>query len=394
MSDNGYDQAPGWDEFRRQMPVVSKWTYLDHAAVAPLSGPAGRAIVEWCGQAVTEGIEVWSDWCRRVEEVRQTAASLIGAAQDEIALVQNTTHGINLVAEGYPWRAGDNVVTLDNEFPSNLYPWMNLENRGVQTRRVVVDDGRVDLDQLAEACDQRTRVVSVSWVGYASGWRSDVEQLARMAHDQGALLFLDAIQGLGVFPMDVATTGVDFLSADGHKWLLGPEGAGLFFMRREHLDRLRPHGLGWNSVVHQYDFTRIELNLRQAAARFEGGSQNMAGMIGLGASLDLLTAHGLSRSVSPIAERILEIANLAADRLERLGARIVSDRSTQNASGIVAFELPGIDPVQVRRECMKSGVALSCRGGWLRISPHAYNNDEDIDRLIQKISTLFPRSSQ
>ena len=159
-----------------------------------------------------------------MEDVRRLGAQLVGADPTEIALVRNTTEGITLVAEGYRWRPGDNVVTLDNEFPSNLYPWMNLAERGVETRRVVTDNGRVDLDRIRDACDARTRIVSVSWVGYASGWRSNLDDLAEVAHRRGALLFVDAIQGLGVFPLDVSQTPLDFLAADGHKWLLGPEG--------------------------------------------------------------------------------------------------------------------------------------------------------------------------
>jgi selenocysteine lyase/cysteine desulfurase len=274
------------------MPVTARWVYLDHAAVAPIPAPAQQAIAHWADEAAHDGATRWPEWDRRVHEVRGLAARLIATDEDEIALVHNTTAGISLVAEGFPWQSGDNVVTLANEFPSNLYPWMNLASRGVETRRVAVDRGRVDVDRIAEACDERTRIVAASWVGFASGWRNDVAQLARVAHDNGALLFLDAIQGLGVFPLDVRATNVDFLAADGHKWLLGPEGAGILFIRREHLDRLRPLGVGWHSVGHDHDFDRIEPDWKPSAARYEGGSENTPGFIGLRASLQLLLAYG------------------------------------------------------------------------------------------------------
>ena len=203
-----------------------------------------------------------------------------------------------------------------------------------------------------------------------------------MAHDRGALLFLDAIQGLGVFPLDVGKTAVDFLAADGHKWLLGPEGAGIFFIRREHLDRLRPVGVGWNSVVGAHDFSRIELALKPTAARYEGGSQNMAGLFGLGASLELLARFGSAA----IARRVVEITDLACRRLEEIGAVIRSDRRPPHKSGIVVFELPGRDPAgPAAAAAQQAGVVLSCRGGRLRISPHAYNDAEDIDRLIEAL---------
>ena len=244
------------------------------------------ALLHWVRQAADEGDTVWPEWHAHVEACRRLGAQLIGADIAEIALVRSTTEGISLVAEGFRWQPGDNVVTLDNEFPSNQYPWMNLAERGVETRRVPADGGRVDLDRLSAACDARTRIVSISWVGFASGWRVDLDKVAELAHQRGALLFVDAIQGLGAFPLDVGRTPIDFLAADGHKWLLGPEGAGLLYVRRPHLAHLRPLGVGWHSVVQGSDYNRIALDLKPSAARYEGGSQNMAGFIALAASLE------------------------------------------------------------------------------------------------------------
>jgi len=381
ISDGSAKQSSDWDEFRRQMPVAKKWAYLDHAAVAPLPSPARAALAGWADEAAENGDISCPIWSRQVEELRALSARMIGAEPAEIALVRNTTEGINLVAQGFPWRAGDNCVTLADEFPSNQYPWMQLADRGVETRRVPAEEGRVDLDRVAAACDRRTRVVTVSWVSYSSGWRNDMDRLAEIAHSRGALLFVDAIQGLGVFPLDVRRTPVDFLAADGHKWLLGPEGAGVFFTRRGHLDLLRPIGIGWNSVVHSHDFGRIELILKDSAARYEGGSQNTAGMIALGASMSLLQRFG----PQALEGRIFEITDLACQRLAEIGAVVVSDRRLEHKSGIVVFELPGKDPEAVRRECLEQGVVLSCRAGRLRVSPHAYNNAADIDRLIEAL---------
>ncbi len=373
--------ADPWAEFRRQMPIADRWAYFDHAAVAPLPAAARDALVRWAHQAAEQGDTVWPQWTQRVEQVRKLAARLIAASPDEIALVRSTTEGISLVAEGFRWQPGDNVVTLDNEFPSNLYPWMNLAERGVETRRVATDGGRVDLNRLDAACDARTRIVSVSWVGYASGWRSNLDALAELAHARGALLFVDAIQGLGAFPLDVSRTPLDFLAADGHKWLLGPEGAGLLYVRREHLDRLRPLGVGWHSVVHASDYNRIALDLKPSAARYEGGSQNTAGFLALAESLELLLGLG----VENIGRRILEITDLACQRLAQAGCPIASPRDGEHRSGIVLFETPGRDPQQVRAHLEQAGVVVRMRAGKLRISPHAYVNPEDVDRLIAAI---------
>jgi selenocysteine lyase/cysteine desulfurase len=366
------------------MPVAGRWAYFDHAAVSPLTRPAAAAVTSWATDVLENGDANWPDAFHGVEAARETAALLVGAEVDEIALVPNTTVGLNFVAEGVDWRAGDNVVTLADEFPSNVYPWMNLNARGVEMRRVPTEvSGRLDVDRLAAACDDKTRVVAVSWIGYATGYRHDIDRLAQIAHQHGALFVLDAIQGLGVFPIDVRKTPVDVLAAGGQKWLLGPEGTGIAYVRREALQTLRPFGLGSHSVVHERDYTRIELDLKPTAARYEGGAQNMCGMLALGESLTLFLELG----VDSLSAAVLDITDLACRRLAEIGAAIVSDRRPgdrggEQRSGIVAFELPGRDSLSVKKHCLTQGVVLSCRAGRLRISPHAYNNEEDVERLI------------
>jgi cysteine desulfurase / selenocysteine lyase len=369
-----------WEEFRREMPAAVEWAYFDHAAVAPIPRPTADAMTRWADEAAEFGGAIWPKWKSVRESLRSQAAQFVGAELDEMALVRSTTEGINLVAEGFPWQPGDNVVTLADEFPSNLYPWMNQGRRGVETRRVATDDGRVDLNRLADACDNRTRIVSISWIGYASGWRNDLTSVAEIAHRHGALFFLDAIQGLGAFPLDVRRTPIDFFAADGHKWLLGPEGAGLFYIRREHLERIHPIGVGWNSVAQASDFSHIELKFKDSAARFEGGSSNMVGFTGLASSIELLGRL----DGAAIGRRIVAMTDLACSRLADAGARIASHRENPDrSSGIVLFEWPGRDPQSVRRQLLDRKIVVSCRSGKLRISPHAYCNDSDIDRLVE-----------
>ncbi len=374
--------------FRAAMPIAQHVAYFDHAAVAPLPASTRKAILHWLDQATEEGDVVWSQWAQRLEDVRQTAARLIGAQPSEIALVPNTTSGISLVAEGFPWQPGDNVVTLANEFPSNQYPWMNLASGGVEVRRVPVEGGAVDLNRLAEACDSRTRILSASWVGYATGWRINLREVSQICRRAGCLFFLDAIQGLGVFPIDVHADGVDFLAADGHKWLLGPEGAGLLFVRQEHLARLRPLMIGWNSVVQGSDYTRIELNLRDEAARYEGGSQNMVGFFGLGASLDLLASLGVGPRSSPVAEQVLAITDYACQRLLELGATLLAPRDGDHRSGIVTFNLSSQDANTVRKRLETKKIIVRCRAGGVRISPHGYAITEEVDRLMEELRQL------
>ncbi|GAB6165597.1 aminotransferase class V-fold PLP-dependent enzyme [Thermostilla marina] len=364
--------------FRDEMTVARKFAYFDHAAVAPLPQRAVEGITRWLREAHECGDLHWPRWAEEVEDLRDAAARLIGAARDEIALIRNTSHGIGLVAEGFPWKPGDNVVILSDEFPSNVYPWMNLADRGVETRLVPLDN-TFSLEQLLESCNERTRIVSISWVNYLTGRRHDLGSIGEALHRRGILFFVDAIQGLGVFPLDVHDLPIDFLASDGHKWMLGPEGAGFFYCKQEHLDRLHPIGVGWNSVVHAFRFDHLEYRLKPTAERFEGGSQNMVGMIGLKGSLGLLLEVGIEH----IRDAVLEATETACEALRRVGAEILSDRSPEVASGIVAFRFPDCDHQRLRASCLAEGVVLSCRGPGLRISPHGYCTKEDIERLVE-----------
>jgi len=374
-----------WRDFRDQMPVTGQWVYLDHASVAPLMKPAADAMTAWIRNVSDHGAGDWSVWRAKVESARNAAASLLGADETEIGLIRNTTEGVNIVAGGFPWQPGDNMVTFADEFPSNLFAWHALADRGVEVRQVPTIDQRFEPQQLRDACDRRTRVIAVSWVGYATGWRNDLQQIAEIAHQHDALLFVDAIQGLGVLPLDVRECAVDFLAADGHKWLLGPEGAGIFYARHSALDRIRASGLGWNSVVQAGDFSNTELNLKPGGARFEGGSYNMAGMAGLEACLNYLNGIGVDR----LSRRLQEVVGRVHDILERLGCLVASPRDARSWSGIVAFQVPGRTPRDVYQSCRNAGVLVNCRGGRVRLSPHVYTNETDLLALQDRLQRLM-----
>jgi selenocysteine lyase/cysteine desulfurase len=245
----------------------------------------------------------------------------------------------------------------------------------------------MDYQRLADACDQRTRVISVSWIGYATGYRCDPATVGEIARQKGAFFLLDAIQGLGVFPLDVRAAGVDFLAADGHKWLLAPEGAGLAYIRHELLDRLRPTIVGWNSVVGRFDFQQIDLQLRPEAARYEAGAQNMIGQLAFGGSLQTLFAAGLSNQSWALADQVLHAVQSLVPRLQDVGA-VVAELPAAVRSGIVVFQLPGHDPAVVRQKLLESGVVTSCRGGKVRVAVHAYNHSQDFDRLLNGLQDI------
>jgi len=385
MADAPYDvMVETRRQLRAHMPVADKWAYFDHAAVSPVTASAAAAMWRCTDECLREGDTLWPEWARRIHDMRQEAAGLIGADADEIALVPNTTAGINLVAEGLDWHPGDNVVTLADEYPSNLYPWMHLADRGVETRRVPTNDGRVDYDQLEDHVDERTRVITVSWVAFSNGCRRDLGVIGEIAARRGALFFVDAIQGLGAFPLDVRETSIDFLAADGHKWMLGPEGAGIAYIRRDRLPILRATGVGAHSVVQGSDYTHIELKLKENASRYEGGSLNVPGMLGLGASIALLRSLGPAN----VAAAVLDITDHVCQELEKLKLRVVSPRDGEERSGIVSFEFPQADLLAVRRHCLARGVALATRAGRIRVSPHGYTDRDDVARLIGALQSF------
>jgi cysteine desulfurase / selenocysteine lyase len=368
-----------WDFVREtQFPVVRNWAYFDHAAVAPLPRRSGEVLREWALDQEQNGVVGWLDQERRLEATRDRVAGLINADRDEIAFINSTTQGIGLIAEGYPWRPGDNVVTADDEYPSNLLPWMNLASRGVEVRQVPGREGRIRPEDLVAAFDRSTRVLAISHVEFATGFRNDLDALAEICQARGVALFVDAIQGLGPHRIDVRRTPIDFLAADGHKWLLGPEGAGFLFVNREWIDRLRPIGVGAHSVIGSYNAPRVELKLKPNAQRWEGGSFSMPGLLTFGASVGLFHEWGLEA----VSRRIVERADAVRELAASAGWTVYGSPREADRSAIVVLERVGVDPAAAAAELRRTrGLVVACRRGRLRISPHVYNNHEDLERL-------------
>jgi selenocysteine lyase/cysteine desulfurase len=368
-----------WQALRHEFPVTRRWAFFDHAAVAPITGRAQRALGEWAADMAENGDVYESRWVKRVEEVRALFGKLLNADPLDIAFVKNTSEGIGIVAEGFPWRSGDNLVTAAEEYPANVYPWMNLVDRGVDVRLVRSRDGRIEMDDLRAALDGGTRLVTLSHVEFASGFRNNLDAIGALCRERGIYFFVDAIQGLGVLPLDVQQTPIDFLAADGHKWLLGPEGAGIFYLRRELIDLLHPVGVGWNSVVNSRDFSRIDFRLKPHAGRWESGSLNVAGIHALGTSLGLL----LDLGISAVSARVLELTDYLCERARRASLTVFSSRRPEDKSGIVSLIVPGVEVRPLVRRCREAGVVINQRAGRLRVSPHCYNTTEELDKLLE-----------
>jgi selenocysteine lyase/cysteine desulfurase len=371
-----------WTHFREHFPVTAHWAFLDHAAVAPPPTECARAITEWADDKARHGATSFHIWDQRIEETRRRAGQLINADPLDICFVGCTSHGIGIIAEGFPWKPGDNIVTAAEEYPANQYPWMNLRDKGVEYRAVPSRGNRVEIADLRDAMDSHTRVLAISSVEFASGYRNDLAALGELCRHRGVFFFVDAIQSLGVIPMDVRQLPIDALAADSHKWMLGPEGAGIAYIRREWVDRLHATGVGWNSVVNATDFSTIDFRMKPHAGRWEGGTHNVGGIAGMGESLKLLLDAGIAN----VQARVRELTDYLCNRVRSIGVEVFSSRKAGEDSGIVSLLTPGRDPRELLRRCKANGIAVNVRGGRLRVSPHAYNTVEEIDRFVEVVS--------
>lgn len=371
--------------FRREFFAPSEYAYLNHAAVAPLPRRAVRRMTEIAEEVSRSGDQRWMDRNQEVERVRGLAARLLGARDPrEVCFVENTSTGLSMIAEGFGWRAGDNVVSAGLEFPSNVYPWMRLADHGVEYRAVQERDGRLDLDELIARIDARTRVVAVSWVYYASGFRLDLRRLGEACRERGVLFVVDVIQGLGALELDVERDLLDVAVASSHKWLLGPEGIGVMYVSDRVVDRFRPLRAGWRSMRNQGAWTEFAVDWNEGARRFESGTLNVYGIAALGGSLDLLLEAG-PRAIEP---RVLALAERAAAGLAERGFRRINSGLSGEASGIAVAVHPRRSADDLVRRLAERRVVVAVRAGRLRVSPHFYNTEEEVDRMLAELAWI------
>lgn len=368
---------------RHEFPVVANQIFLAHAAVCPLPRRVGEAVRDYAASASTQDQEqpVLKDLFLRCREL---AARLIGAAADEIALVGPTSLALSFIAGGLPLRRGDNVVVYQDDYPSNVYPWMALAARGVQVRFLPVRGlGRIRVADVLGQVDEQTRLVALASCHFISGWRLELEALGRALAERRVAFSVDAIQTLGAFPTPAAAC--DFACADAHKWLLGPCGAGLLYVKRGWHDRLHPVVYGWNNVRCPDFVAQDRLEFRRGAHRYEAGSHNVLGLVGLRAALELILELG----VDAIAAELLRQRAWLVPALQAKGWNVMHPEAPEaNRSGIVTFDRPGEDMAAVHQRLREAGVEASLRTErsgrkWLRLAPHFYNTDAELRRVTE-----------
>ena len=367
---------------REEFLVTEKYVYFNHAAVGVLPRTTLEQLERFIRAHAEAGVLGTFRYEVDMPRSRERIGRFINASGEEIAITPNTSYGANLVALGIDWQPGDRVLLCDNEFPSNAVPWLALRARGVDVIELETQRERLTPDRLRRELAPRTRAVAVSWVSYGDGYRHDLAGLAEVAHAADALLCVDAIQGLGAFPLDVRASNVDALYTGAAKWLLGLQGVGFAYVRRDLIDRLHLAMPGWRSMDDMWDFHNHERAYSPHALRFEGGTPSFLGTLSMTSSIDVLDRAG----IGAIGTYVLHLTDRLVEGLVRAGAEVLTPRGEGISSGIVTFRMPGCESVALGRAMQREGIVTTWRPGGIRVAPHGYNTLGEIERLLELLA--------
>jgi len=389
MMDGSQDPSDGrsaLDLADADFPIRASYAFFNHAGTSPLPRVAAEAVAGYASEFSRHGWMSRGRWNATLQSCRRLIAGKMGCEPSEIAFCANTTAGIGFAANGINWRPGDNVVLANVEYPANVYPWWAQQHRGVTLKFVQDRGGRLRLEDYFDAIDGRTRAVAVSHVQFATGCRIDLEALGEFCEKRGVLLVVDAIQSLGALPVNVRTARVAALACGSHKWLLSPLGLGIFYCRKDLCERLRVWAPGAESVVRKPGtYLDYRLDLREGAGRFEAGSLNLAAICGLEAVLRMMESIGEQR----IERRIRSLTDHLCRGLQERGCELVSSRAEGEWSGIVVFSHPKCPARDVVDALARRQVIVALREGRVRVSPHFYNTEDEIERLLRAVDQLI-----
>jgi cysteine desulfurase / selenocysteine lyase len=367
---------------RRLFPITRTWAYCNHAAVGPLPRPTRDAVVAVLDAQMNEGCAGVVDVESHLEEIRAQTAAAINATADDIAFLRSTSDGALVVANGIAWRPGDEIILSDNEFGANAFPWLGVRDLGVRIRLVRAPNERLTVDQLEKMRTKRTRLVAVSYVSFLDGYRHDLTSIGQWCRERDILFAVDAMQGFGPLPLDVTGWKIDFCYFGVAKWLLAPQGLSVFYARRDLVDGMRPSQCSWRSVQEPMDFLDYGQQLLGGARRFDGSTVNYPALIGFRESLRLHTDASfpaIERHVRSLCDRLI----LGA---QARGVEVKSDLRPQVRSGIVLLGLGRWSEDQLNARALAARVGITVRDSGVRVSPHAYNNEEDIDAVLELLA--------
>ncbi|MFA7094916.1 MAG: aminotransferase class V-fold PLP-dependent enzyme [Gammaproteobacteria bacterium] len=364
--------------------------YLNHAAVAPWPARTAEAVRRFAEENLRVGALHYARWLETEQNLRESLRALLNAASaDDIALLKNTSEALSVVAHGLDWRPGDVVITARQEFPSNRVVWESLREQGVEVRLADLSEADTPEEALIALADERTRLLSISSVQYGTGLRMDLARLGRYCHEHGILFCIDAIQSLGALRMDVQAIQADFVMADGHKWMLGPEGLAVFYATPGARERLRLRQYGWHMLEHPGDYDRLDWRIAPNARRFECGSPNMLGIHALQASLSLLHETGMANVERAVLQRAVRLFDLIREHDE---LELLTPTAADRHGGIVTFRHRTADAAALWQHLTRCGVVCAVRGGGIRFSPHFYTPLDQLERAVESVLSYKPHA--
>lgn len=369
-----------------EFPLEEGLVYLNHAAVAPWPRRTAEAVTRFAQENLHAGSWNYRQWEAVEQRLRERLQRLINAASpDDIALVKSTSEALSFVAYGLDWSPGDNVISCAEEFPSNRWVWESLGRFGVETRLAKVSRCADPEAALFDLVDERTRLISVSAVQYGTGLRMDLDRIGAFCAERGVMFCIDAIQQIGALPFDVEACRADFVAADGHKWMLGPEGIGLFWVRPGLRERLNLNEIGWHSAAKIVDYDQLDWQPAPTAKRFECGSPNMLGIHALDASLGLIEEVGIRE----ISRLVLKNTLLLIELIENTkGFSLLTPTAPERHAGIVTFRHDRLSPGRIHSHLKGQRVLCARRGGGVRFSPHFYNTEAELRRAWGLVTEL------
>ena len=369
-----------------EFPLTDELIYLNHAAVAPWPKRTSAAVIRFAEQNTRYGSHFYLDWLNKESELRSQLQTLLNApSAEDIALVKNTSEALSFVAYGLTWQAGDNIVSSNEEFPSNRLPWESLADQGVEFRQADLHSADTPEEALFALVDRNTRLITISSIQFASGLRMDLERIGEFCKQRGILFCIDAIQSLGAVQFDVQAYHADFVMADGHKWMFGPEGLGVFYTTPSARDKLKLTQYGWHMMKDTHHYENKPWEVHPTARRFECGSPNMLGIHAFSASLSLLLETGMAAVESLVLGKAGHIMDGIAKNEHLV---LLSERQSRLQSGIVTFKHRTVANDVLYTYLQENGVVCALRGGGIRFSPHFYNTLEEIDRAVELAGVL------
>jgi selenocysteine lyase/cysteine desulfurase len=367
------------EEFNLRKDLI----YLNHAGVSPWPLRTTKTVQLFAAENNVQGSYRYPEWLKKETELRVLSRKILKApSEDDIALLKNTSEALSVVAYGLDWIEGDNIVSSNQEFPSNRIVWESLSCKGVEFREADLSSASTPEDALFSLVDNRTRLITISSIQFSSGLRMNLKRIGEFCKERGILFCVDAIQSIGAVEFDVKEILADFVMADGHKWMLGPEGLAVFYCKPDVRDRLSIKQFGWHMVEAMGEFDRRDWTIANNARRFECGSPNMLGIHALSASLSLLLEVGMKT----VEKEILKRNEYLFEKIQsRPALELITSTQINRYAGIVTFRLRDTDNVALYNYLIQNNVVCAPRSGGIRLSPHCYTLYDHLDRVIELI---------